>query len=115
MHKTIFCFICKKSIEVNDGRAIAKLCPEHDTEENRETMVNTPTRQLLGIQDEGLQLLVEANKLETNTNMDDILKAMADIKAQIAALPTEPTIIQEPTPTDTNIQSGNVNEFGEII
>ena len=75
MHKSIFCFICKKPVEVNDGRAIAKLCTEHDTPENRETMVNTPTRQLLGIQDEGLQLLVKNTQIETQTDMDDILKA----------------------------------------
>lgn len=113
MHKSIFCFICKKPVEVNDGRAIAKLCPEHATEENRETMLNTPTRQLLGIQDEGLQLLVEANKLETNINMDDVLKAIADIKAQIAALPTEPIIVEKPA--ENTIIGGQVNEFGEII
>jgi len=115
MHKTLFCFICKKATEVSDGRAIAKLCAEHDTPENRELMVNTPVRQLLGIQDEGLQLLVEANKLETNTNMDDVLKAIADIKTQIAALPTETTIIKEPAPSPEPLKGGTVNEFGEII
>ena len=114
MHKSIFCFICKKSVEVNDGKAIAKLCEEHDTPENRKTMVETPVRQLLGIQDEGLQLLVKNTQLETKTDMDDILKAIADLKTRIDGLPTETTIIQEPTPT-TNLNSGEVNEFGEVI
>ena len=77
-------------------------------------MLNTPTKQLLGIQDEGLQLLVEANKLETNTNMDEVLKAISDIKAQIAELPTETTIIKEPA-QDTASASGEVNEWGEVI
>ena len=114
MHKSIFCFICKKPVEVSDGRAIAKLCEEHDTPENRETMLNTPTRQLLGIQDEGLQILLKASQLETKTDMDDILKAISDLKARIAGLPTEPTIIEQPVPT-TNLNSGEVNDFGEVI
>ena len=113
MHKSIFCFICKKSVEVNDGKAIAKLCEEHDTPENREDMLNTPTRQLLGIQDEGLQLLVKNTQIETQTDMDSILKAISDLKVRIDALPTETTIIQEPAPT--NMQSGEVNDWGEII
>jgi hypothetical protein len=116
MSKDVYCFICKKPVEVQDDRAIAKLCDEHDTPQNREDMVNTPTRQLLGIQNEGLQILVEDNKSATNISMDEILKAISDIKNQIANLPTETTIIKEVESTpSTNLNSGEVNEWGEIV
>jgi hypothetical protein len=118
MAKDVFCFICKKPVEVQDERAIAKLCDEHDTPQNREDMVNTPTRQLLGIQNEGLQILVESNKDATNISMDEILKAISDIKNQLDNLPTTETIIKEvesaPAPTN-KLSSGDVNEFGEVI
>ena len=114
MHKSIFCFICKKPVEVSDGRAIAKLCEEHDKPKNRKKMHETPTRQVLGIQDEGLQLLVKNTQIETQTDMDSILKAISDLKIKIDSLPTETTIIQEPAP-DTSMTSGEVNEFGEVI
>lgn len=114
MAKTIFCFICKKPVKVKDDRAIAKLCPEHDNKANKETMVNTPIRQLLAIQDEGLQLMLKNNQDATKLDMNSVLTAIEDIKAQIAALPTETTIVEKPV-TDSTLAGNSVNEFGEII
>lgn len=113
MAKTIFCFISKEPVEVQDDRAIAKLCPEHDTPENRKLMLETPIRQLLAIQDEGLRLLMESKQDSTQIELDSILKAIADLKAQIDALPAETTIVQETAPAP--LESGTVNEWGEII
>ena len=112
MAKTIFCFICKKPIDVEDSRAIAKCCPEHDNDTNRQKMLETPTRQLLGIQDEGLQLLVKENQDGNVQDLEDIHAALDALKVQIAALPTEATT---PTPVENTLQGGVVNEFGEII
>lgn len=113
MAKSLFCFIGKEQVDVQDDRAIAKLCPEHDTEENRKLMLETPIRQLLAIQDEGLRLLVEDNKDTTAIDINSINKKLEDIKAQIEALPTEVLAPQESAPTIAT--GGQVNEWGEII
>lgn len=114
MAKDVFCFICKKPVEVQDNRAIAKLCPEHDTPENRETMVGTPVRQLLGIQDEGLQLMLQSTDDATKADIATITQAIEDLKVQIENLPKETTTTTETSQPNT-LQAGDVNEFGEII
>jgi hypothetical protein len=117
MAKQLFCFICKQPITVQDDRAIAKLCPEHDNDENRKAMVETPIRQLLSIQNEGLQILLKEGQETTQSDIATVLKAIADLKAQLDNLPTETTIIKEVVsePAPNTLAGGTVNEFGEII
>ena len=117
MAKTLFCFVCKQPVTVQDDRAIAKLCPDHDNDENRKDMIETPIRQLLSIQNEGLQILLKEGQETTQVDIATILKALADLKDQVAALPTETTIIKEvvtESAPDT-LAGGTVNEFGVII
>ena len=115
MAKTLFCFVCKKAIEVKDDRAIAKLCPEHDTPENKEEMIKTPIRQLLGIQDEGLKMLV-ANTQEMNkADLNDLYTLIKQLQEQIANLPTETTIVKETIAPAPIADKTIVNEYGELI
>lgn len=114
MAKILYCFICKKPVDVNADEAIAVLCKDHKTKENKDIMANhTPIKQLHAIQDEGLRLAMENSKDATKTDLENLYKTLESIKKQIAALPTETTIIKEPTPS--TLQSGEVNEFGEVI
>ena len=117
MAKTLFCYVCKAPVTVQDDRAIAKLCPEHDNDANRKAMIETPIRQLLSIQNEGLQILLKEGQEATQTDMAAVIQVIADLKDQIAALPTETTIIKEVVtePAPDTLAGGTVNEFGEII
>jgi len=117
MSKTLFCYVCKTPVTVQDGRAIAKLCPEHDNDENRKTMIETPIRQLLSIQNEGLQIMLKDSQEATQADLSSVLKAIEDLKQQISELPTETTIIKEVVaePASDTLAGGTVNEFGEII
>ena len=115
MAKILYCFICKKPVDVHADEAIAVLCEDHKTKENMDIMSkNTPIKQLHAIQNEGLRLAMENTKDATKEDLANLYTALESIKKQIAALPTETTIIKEPAP-DTSIQSGEVNEFGEVI
>ena len=112
MAKILYCFISLKPVEVQDSRAIAKLHPDYDTPENREIMINTPVRQLLARQAEGLQKALSESNAATKIDIDKILASLADLQNQITNVPapTETTPTQEGTLSD-----GNVNEYGEII
>lgn len=116
MSKTIFCFIGKEPVEVQDEKALAKLCPEHDTPENREIMLNTPVKQLLAIQNEGLKLYLEnsLNNVEntTKTDIQLMMTMLKTLQEQVTNLSKENTT-EVSQPTISNI--GTVNEYGEII
>lgn len=115
MSKTVFCYVCKKPVEVQDDRAIAKLCSEHDNDSNRQAMVNTPIKQLLSLQNDGLKLYVEGSLKTvedgTKENFQTIMNMIKALQDQIANLPKE-------TEQSTNTESlgvKTVNEYGEII
>ena len=125
MAKILYCFKSLQPVEVQDSRAIAKLHPDYDTQENREEMLNTPIKQLLARQAEGLQKALSESDDATKEDIAKILATLSDLQTQITNIPapTETTIIKEvesstpaPAPTQENtLQSGEVNEYGEII
>lgn len=114
MSKILYCFKSLKPIEVQDDRAIAKLHPDYDTPENREEMLNTPVKQLLARQTEGLQKALSQNTEATKTEIQQILESLTALKEQVDALNKQDNterVLDEVK--DTNkIQ---VNEFGEIV
>ncbi len=115
--KTIPCFICKKAVEVRDRNAIAKLCTDDNTPENREILKNTPVRQLLRNLDEGISERVDALKGEYKGDFDKIQSELTAMSDKIDRLKTE--IITQPAPTiitEETVQPGlNVNEYGEVV
>ena len=114
MSKTVPCFICRVPVVTQSDQAIAKLCPEHDTEENRKKMSETPIRQLQNIQIEGVRAEARDGIKDVLTYLDGLkqqinnLEASLKNKAEVSDIPTK-----SPTPPTTS--TGNVNEFGEII
>ena len=115
MAKTIFCFIGKEPVEVQEDKAIAKLCPEHDTPENRELMLNTPVKQLLAFQTQALKEHLEKSltNIETTTKTDIqlIMDMLKTLQEQVSNLPKETSTTAQPTVSE----SGTINEYGEII
>lgn len=114
MNKTIPCFICRVACKVEDELAIAKLCDEHDTPENRETMQNTPVHQLMNIIDEGIKLEVDKNKEATQKEIDKLKSQIFKLEQQLKNQPTE-KFIQRVTEESSKPTTGNVNKYGEII
>lgn len=87
MSKLIPCFICRKLVEVQDDKAIAKLCPDHNTQENREIMGKTPISKLL-----------------------EILNAPAEVEK------AEPDVKEEPKQPETKtIGKVRINRYGEVF
>ncbi len=120
MAKILYCFKSLQPVEVQDSRAIAKLHPDYDTPENREKMVNTPIRQLLARQAEGLQKALSQSEDATKADIDKILLTLSDLQKQITDIPAPTTIIKEvesstPSTTENTLQGGDVNEYGEVI
>jgi len=112
MAKILYCFISLQPVEVQDDRAIAKLHPDFDTPENREIMLNTPIRQLLAKQAEGLQKALGESNDATKADIDKILNTLSDLQNQITNIPAQ--TVESSTP-DSGLSSGTVNEYGEII
>lgn len=115
--KTIPCFICKKSVEVHDRNAIAKLCSECNTPENQEILRNTPVRTLLRNLDEGISERVDQLAGEYKGDFDKIQSELTAMSDKIDRLKTEMTIQPATTViTEDAIKSGlNVNEYGEVV
>jgi len=111
MAKILYCFISLQPVEVQDDRAIAKLHPDFDTPENREIMINTPTKQLLSRQAEGLQKALSENQDATKADIDKILNTISDLQNQFNNMPAQIT----ETTTPNTLSEGQVNEFGEVI
>lgn len=113
MAKQIPCFVCAKLIEVTDERAIAKLCPEHDTTENRDAMRNTSVHQLLRRLNDSLQQQVEKVSNDvgtTNARYEEIRQELILLQQKIDNLEANPAPVEEPVK-----ETMKVNEFGEII
>jgi len=114
MAKQIPCFVCGKLVEVTDERAIAKLCPEHDTVENRDTMRNTPVHQLLRRLNDSVQQQVEQVAGEvgtTNARYEEIRQELILLQEKIDGLESAPiATVEEPVK-----EAMKVNEFGEIV
>lgn len=115
------CFNCHKDVEVKDRNAIAKLCTECDTPENRERMMATPIRQHLRNIDEALAKKMAELKGEYDGNfskVDSDISLLADkiesLKTQITQQEetTESTIKEVVEQQDSNL---NLNEYGEIV
>lgn len=112
MSKTIPCFICRVPVEATD-KAIAKLCPEHDTAENQKQMVSTPVHQLLRIVDDGIRQELSDSQKETMATIESLKQKIKQLED---ALQTKVEVNDIPTPTPPTAPSaGQVNEFGEII
>lgn len=115
MAKTIPCFICKIACEVRDEKALAKLCEEHDTDKNRQTMINTPVHQLLNILNDGVRLQVEDNKIATEAEIQKLKDMIASLESKLTQQSTE-TIIKEVTKeVESTPTTGSINEYGEIV
>ena len=113
MAKTIPCFICGIAVELHNETAIAALCEEHRTAENVEKLKNTPTHQLLRILNDGVKQELDANKVETASQLDALKAQIAQLEEQIA---NQETVIQEtPPPVVQDPAQGSVNEWGEVI
>ena len=116
MSKEIPCFICKKLVEVVDDKAIAKLCSEHDTPENRERLAKTPVHQLLRILNESTQNQV--NKVssqlnETDAKYSEIQQQLTELQSKLDNLKVASSApVEEPTQTS---DGKNINKYGEVI
>ncbi|MFX0084313.1 MAG: hypothetical protein ACFFAU_01465 [Candidatus Hodarchaeota archaeon] len=119
--KTIPCFICKKATEVQDRNAIAKLCKDCNTPENREILKNTPVRQLLRNLDEGISERVDKLEGEYKGDFDKVNQELNKLTDTIANLRTE---IKQAGETKSTVVSGesetqdkslDLNEYGEIV
>jgi len=113
MVKQIPCFICAKLVEVTDERAIAKLCAEHDTTENRDAMRNTPVHQLLRRLNDSVQQQVEKVSSDvgtTNARYEEIRQELIILQQKLDNLETAPVTVEEPVK-----ETMKVNEFGEIV
>ena len=114
MAKQIPCFVCGKLVEVTDERAIAKLCAEHDTTQNRDEMRNTPVHQLLRRLNDSVQQQVEqvaGDVGTTNARYEEIRQELIILQQKINGLAAAPIApVEEPVK-----EAMKVNEFGEII
>lgn len=114
MAKQIPCFVCNKLVEVTDERAIAKLCAEHDTTENRDEMRNTPVHQLLRRLNDSVQQQVEQVTDDvgtTNARYEEIRQELIILQGKIDGLESAPIApVEEPVKGILE-----TNEFGEII
>jgi len=115
MAKQIPCFKCGTLIEAIEDKAIAKLCPEHDTAQNREEMRNTPVHQLLRRLNDATQKQVEqmAGDVDsTNAKYEEIRQELVILQGKIDGLETTPApapVVEEPKDTT------RLNEYGELI
>lgn len=114
MAKQIPCFVCGKLVEVTDERAIAKLCSDHDTTQNREEMRNTPVHQLLRRLNDSVQQQVEQVASDvgtTNARYEEIRQELIILQEKIDSLERAPVApVEEPVK-----EAMQVNEFGEIV
>ena len=112
--KKVPCFICGTLVEVTDERAIAKLCVEHDTPENRKKMLDTPVHQLLRILNDHLQKQVDevtTGLTQTNSEYNTIREELKNLQQKIDGLKTPEPTQEEPRQQDT----GGINEYGEVV
>ena len=116
MSKQIPCFICKILVAVQDERAIAKLCSEHDTPENRQLLANTPIHQLLRVLNEGVQAEVEEVKEQLTNENSALSTEISNLRNQLDRiedrLKSQDTAEQPATETDGGV---TVNEYGEVV
>lgn len=115
MAKLIPCFVCSKLVEAVEDKAIAKLCPEHDTAQNREEMRNTPVHQLLRRLNDATQKQVEQMASEvgtTNSKYEEIRQELVILQGKLDNISTTP-----PPPAPVEEPKGKIqtNEFGEIF
>lgn len=114
MAKLIPCFICGNLVEAIEDKAIAKLCPEHDTAQNREEMRNTPVHQLLRRLNDSVQKQVDQVAGEvgtTNAKYEEIRQELVILQGKIDGLETTPA----PAPVEEPKEKIQTNEFGEIF
>jgi len=109
------CFVCSKLVEAIEDKAIAKLCPEHDTAQNREEMRNTPVHQLLRRLNDSIQKQVDQVTNDvgtTNAKYEEIRQELVILQGKIDSLETTPAsapVVEEPKDTT------KLNEYGELI
>jgi len=114
MAKQIPCFKCGILIEAIEDKAIAKLCPEHDTAQNREEMRNTPVHQLLRRLNDSVQKQVDqvaGDVGATNAKYEEIRQELVILQGKIDGLETTPA----PAPVEEPKDTTRLNEYGELI
>lgn len=114
MAKLIPCFVCNKLVEAVGDKALMKLCPEHDTTENREEMRNATLRQILRRLNDSTQRQVEQvteNIGMTNMKYEEIRQELVILQGKIDGLETTPV----PAPVEEPKDITKLNEYGELI
>ena len=114
MAKQIPCFVCGILVEAIEDKAIAKLCPEHDTAQNREEMRNTPVHQLLRRLNDSVQKQVDqvaGDVGTTNAKYEEIRQELVILQGKIDGIETTPASAPVEEPKDTT----KLNEYGELI
>jgi hypothetical protein len=118
MARSIPCFICAKLVELHNEDAIAALCEEHKTEENLETLSNTPVHKLQNILNQNMEkdivgnnqvLLDRINELESN--LEALKENIDDLEENTDQVIREKVEQVKPTTKP----KGKVNDYGEFI